>query len=179
MFNPDYQLGLDTALLKQRDLVRFFDIDGVLSVYAYGADGINAVRDEAFDAFMETHDLYQYAAAPVFIKEYIEQYTTPTLNYVVSQSGTEAQDQQKLAFLKRCYPGLFPEDHILFTRSDVKAEAVREALEKNHQGLATPHLFIDDSAGVPPLSRHAARRHPRGARFEPAFTCDTARKRIK
>ena len=104
MFNPDYQLGLDTALLKQRDLVRFFDIDGVLSVYAYGADGINAVRDEAFDAFMETHDLYQYAAAPVFIKEYIEQYTTPTLNYVVSQSGTEAQDQQKLAFLKRCWP---------------------------------------------------------------------------
>ena len=148
MFNPDYQLGLDTALLKQRDLVRFFDIDGVLSVYAYGADGINAVRDEAFDAFMETHDLYQYAAAPVFIKEYIEQYTTPTLNDVVSQSGTEAQDQQKLAFLKRCYPGLFPEDHILFTRSDVKAEAVREALEKNHQGLETPHLFIDDSAGV-------------------------------
>lgn len=148
MFDPNYQLGLDTALLKQRDLVRFFDIDGVLSVYAYGADGINAVRDEAFDAFMETHDLYQYATAPVFIKEYIEQYTTPALNYVVSQSGSEAQDQQKLAFLRRCYPGLFPADHILFTRSDVKADAVRAALEKNHQGLATPHLFIDDSAGV-------------------------------
>ena len=32
MFNPDYQLGLDTALLKQPDLVRFFYIDGVLSV---------------------------------------------------------------------------------------------------------------------------------------------------
>ena len=57
MFDPNYQLGLDTALLKQRDLVRFFDIDGVLSVYAYGADGINAVRDDEFDAFMETHDL--------------------------------------------------------------------------------------------------------------------------
>ena len=63
-------------------------------------------------------------------------------------AATEAQDQQKLTFLRRCYPGLFPEDHILFTRSDVKADAVREALEKNHQGLATPHLFIDDSAGV-------------------------------
>lgn len=148
MFDPNYQLGLDTALLKQRDLVRFFDIDGVLSVYAYGSDGINAVPDEAFDDFMETHDLYQYAEAPAFIREYIEKYTTPALNYVVSQSGTKAQDQQKLAFLSRWYPGLFPADHILFTRSDVKAEAVREALENNHQGLATPHLFIDDSAGV-------------------------------
>lgn len=148
MFDPNYQLGLDTALLKRKDLVRFFDIDGVLSVYAYGADGVNAVRDVEFDEFMETHDLYQYAEAPAFIKEYIEQYTEPNLNYVVSQSGTVAQDQQKIEFLNRCYPGVFSPEHILFTRTDVKADAVRSALEKNHEGLATPHLFIDDSTSV-------------------------------
>ena len=148
MFDPKYQLGLDTALLKRRDLVRFFDIDGVLSVYAYGADGVNAVSDQEFDRFVESHDLYQYAVAPSFIRDYIETYTDPAENYVVSQSGNEYQDRQKIAFIRRCYPGLFPEDHILFTRTDVKADAVRSVLEKRPAGMHTPHLFIDDSAGV-------------------------------
>ena len=148
MFDPKYQLGLDTALLKRRDLVRFFDIDGVLSVYAYGADGVNAVSDQEFDRFVESHDLYQYAVAPSFIRDYIETYTDPAENYVVSQSGNEYQDRQKIAFIRRCYQGLFPEDHILFTRTDVKADAVRSVLEKRPAGMHTPHLFIDDSAGV-------------------------------
>ena len=148
MFDPHYQLGLDTALLKRRDLVRFFDIDGVLSVYGYGSDGINACSDEAIDAFMETQELYRYAAAPAFIQDYIRRYTDPARNYVVSQSGNEAQDRQKRAFLRRCYPGAFPEPHILFTRSNVKADAVRQVLHTMPRGLQTPHLLIDDSAGV-------------------------------
>ncbi len=148
VFDPKYQLGMDTGLLKRRDLIRFFDIDGVLSVYAYGTDGINACPDEMFDAFMETYALYRYAAAPAFMRAYVSRYTEPSRNYVVSQSGNEAQDRQKIEFLNRCYPGLFPVDHIRFTRTSEKADAVRDVLKEMPQGLKTPHLLIDDSAGV-------------------------------
>lgn len=151
MFDPTYQLGLDVSLLTSRDTVRFFDIDGVLSIYGYGTDGINVCSDDKFDTFIETFDLYKYAVAPEFMREYILHYTTPENNYIVSQSGSPAQDKQKIAFVNRCYPGAFPESHILFPRTSDKTEAVRKVLDEMTDGLSTPHIVIDDSVGV--LSR--------------------------
>ena len=88
MYSETYQLGLDRNILTDRNRIRFFDIDGVLSTYAYGADGINAVSDQEFDQFVEHVDLYQKAEGSLLLREYLETYTDPALNYVVSQSGT-------------------------------------------------------------------------------------------
>lgn len=148
MFDPKYQLGLDMSILTSKDAIRFFDIDGVLSVYGYGSDGINVCSDDKFDAFIETIDLYKYAVAPDFIREYIEKYTVPENNYVLSQSGSAAQDKQKIVFVNRCYPGLFLEGHILFSRTSDKTEAVRKVLNEMTDGLSTPHIVIDDSISV-------------------------------
>lgn len=147
-FDPAYQLGLDTRLMRDPQLVRVFDIDGVLAIYGYGSDGINVCSDTEFDAFMESHDLYQYARGTTFMRSYLKSCTTPHLNYVLSQSGNEAQDRQKIAFLKREYDGFFPEDHILFTREPDKTSIVAKLLSEHFDGLATPHLCIDDDVRV-------------------------------
>lgn len=147
-FDPAYQLGLDTKLIRNPHLVRVFDIDGVLAIYGYGSNGINVCSDTEFDAFMETHDLYQYARGTAFMRSYLKSCTAPQLNYVLSQSGNEAQDRQKIAFLKREYNGFFPEDHILFTREPDKANIVAKLLSEHFDGLATPHLCIDDDVRV-------------------------------
>lgn len=148
MFNPEYQLGLDTELLTSKDTIRFFDIDGVLAIYGYGTDGINVCPDDKFDTFIESFELYKYAVAPDFMREYIDCYTIPGNNYVLSQSGSPAQDKQKITFVNRCYPGAFPEDHILFSRTSAKSEIVQQVLAQLPDGLKTPHVMIDDSAGV-------------------------------
>lgn len=148
MFNPEYQLGLDTELLTSKDTIRFFDIDGVLAIYGYGTDGINVCPDDKFDTFIESFELYKYAVAPDFMREYIDCYTVPGNTYVLSQSGSPVQDAQKIAFVNRCYPGAFPEDHILFSRTSDKSEIVQQVLAQLPDGLKTPHVMIDDSAGV-------------------------------
>ncbi len=148
MYNPDYRLGLDLDLLKRKELVRFFDIDGVLAVYAYGSDGINVCGDDEFDAFVEEHDIYETASGSEFIKQYIETYTDCSRNFILSMSGTKTQDAQKIRFINRVYPGLFKPENILFTRDSDKSVTVRETLEQKFEGLKTPHLFIDDDTRV-------------------------------
>lgn len=148
MFDPNYRLGHDTELLKQKDLVRFFDIDGVLAVYGYGSDGINVCGDDEFDAFVEAHDIYKTAIGPDFIKAYITSFSEPDRNFVLSLSSTPTQDKQKIDFINRVYPGLFPKDHILFSRDSDKSIMVKEVLDSKYEGLKTPHLFIDDDTRV-------------------------------
>ncbi|OON86939.1 hypothetical protein BXO88_05190 [Oribacterium sp. C9] len=148
MFDPNYRLGLDLELLKRKDLVRFFDIDGVLAVYGYGSDGINVCGDDEFDAFVEEHDIYETAVGPEFIKQYIETYTDCSRNFILSLSSTKTQDAQKVRFINRVYPGLFKPENILFTRDSDKSVMVKETLEREFDGLNTPHLFIDDDTRV-------------------------------
>lgn len=148
MYSADYQLGLDRSVLTDPTRIRFFDIDGVLSVYAYGIDGINAVSDQEFDRFVESVDLYQSAEGPDFLRQYMFQYSTPSRNYVVSQSGTMTQDAQKRRFIKRLYFDCIPEDHVFFTRTSDKASIIKEILSHTENGLSTPHLAIDDDVRV-------------------------------
>ena len=148
MYSETYQLGLDRNILTDRNRIRFFDIDGVLSTYAYGADGINAVSDQEFDQFVEHVDLYQKAEGSLLLREYLETYTDPALNYVVSQSGSITQDDQKRHFLSRVYHGYFPEDHIFFSRTSEKAPVMKSILLPMQKALQTPHLAIDDDVRV-------------------------------
>lgn len=148
MFDPDYRLGHDTELLKRKDLVRFFDIDGVLAVYGYGSDGINVCSDEEFDDFVESHDIYKTAIGPDFVKDYITAFSEPDRNFVLSLSSTPTQDQQKIDFINRVYPGLFLPENILFSRDSDKSILVKKVLEDKYEGLKTPHLFIDDDTRV-------------------------------
>ncbi len=148
MFDPNYRLGLDTELLQRKDLIRFFDIDGVLAVYGYGSDGVNVCSDTEFDDFVEAHDIYKTAAGPDFIRDYISRFSSPDRNYVVSLSSTPTQDKQKIDFINRVYPGLFVPENILFSREEDKSVIVKDVLRRKYQGLETPHLFIDDDTRV-------------------------------
>lgn len=148
MYDPNYRLGLDLELLKRKDLVRFFDIDGVLAVYGYGSDGINVCGDDEFDEFVEKHDIYETASGPDFIRQYIETYTDCSRNFILSMSSTPTQDAQKVKFINRVYPGLFRPENILFTRESDKSGPVIETLNEKFDGLRTPHLFIDDDTRV-------------------------------
>lgn len=140
-----YILGHDTNLLKDREVIRFFDVDGVLAVYAFGDDGVYVVKDDSeYDEYLKTHDVYESARAPEFLKEYVDRYCDPAKSFVISRSYTDVEDGQKIRFIRREYPQI-PEENILFVRGTPKTEIARQVLEERFGGLTAPHLCIDDT----------------------------------
>ena len=140
-----YILGHDAKLLKDRDVIRFFDVDGVLAVYAFGEDGVYVVQDDRdYDEFLKTHDVYATACAPQFMKEYVKTHCDPEKTFVISRSYTDIEDDQKIRFILREYPQI-PKENILFVRGTSKTDIARQVLEERFGGLSAKHLCIDDT----------------------------------
>ena len=140
-----YILGHDTDLMKSKEVIRFFDVDGVLAVYAFGEDGVYVVRDDRdYDDFLKTHDVYATACAPTFMKEYVENRCDPKKTFVISRSYTDIEDDQKIRFIRREYPTIL-EENILFVRGTSKTDIARKVLEERFGGLTAKHLCIDDT----------------------------------
>lgn len=140
-----YILGHDTDLLKDREAIRFLDVDGVLAVYGFGDDGVYVVKDDRdYDEFLKTHDVYESAQAPAFMKAYVETCCDPARTFVISRSYTDVEDDQKIRFIRREYPQIPPEN-ILFVRGTSKTDIARQVLEERFGGLSAKHLCIDDT----------------------------------
>ncbi|MBQ3390518.1 MAG: hypothetical protein IJG57_05560 [Firmicutes bacterium] len=140
-----YILGHDEDLLKDRDVIRFFDVDGVLAVYGFGDDGVYVVKDDRdYDEYLKTHDVYETARAPEFMKAYVEACCDPAKSFVISRSYTDVEDDQKIRFIRREYPQIPPEN-ILFVRGTAKTDIARQVLQERFGGLSAKHLCIDDT----------------------------------
>lgn len=139
-----YRVGLDKEFITGRDVVRFWDVDGVLAVYGYGELGV----DENLGGLTD-YTIYRDAVAPIFIKNFIEKYTDTGKNYVLSRVSSEEEKVEKLNFVKRNYGDKFKEENVLFTYSKDKTKVIKSVLkELGIDKKRIAYCLIDDSYDV-------------------------------
>lgn len=143
-----YRVGLDKDFLLDKDVVRFWDVDGVLAMYAFGAYGVNGCDDEIYGDYIKNVNPYIDALAPSFLKDYIDLYTKSENNYVVSRILYEEEKDIKIDFILRNYKDRFLEENIYFVNSSDKTLVIKDILGKKFNGLSTKHCLIDDSINV-------------------------------
>jgi hypothetical protein len=143
-----YRVGLDNNLLLDKNVIRFWDIDGVLATFAYGADGVNACDDAFFKDYTRTHNPYLGAIAPNVIKEYMFYYTTKKNNYVISQVCSGYEANQKRDFIVSNYSDYILSDNIYFTDSVDKYDRIYKILDANYKDMNVKYCLIDDSISV-------------------------------
>lgn len=146
--NYFYRIGLDTDFLTSKEIVRFWDIDGVLAVFAYGHNGINVCEDKYFQQYMKEHDPYMDAIAPEFLKEFLWKYTTIENNYVISRYYSEREKENKCDFVLRNYDNRIAYENIYFVSDIDKSVIMSDILDRKYQGVKYKHCLIDDNISV-------------------------------
>lgn len=143
-----YRIGLDTDFLLSKDVVRFFDVDGVLAVYAFGKSGINVCDDADFVEYIKNVNPYYTAMAPDLMQRYILDYTNKKDVFVVSKSFSQEENEYKKQFIIKNYYNYIPEENIYFTNTDDKSGIISNILENKYNGISTRHMHIDDNIYV-------------------------------
>lgn len=143
-----YRKGLDLKFMTDKDLVRFWDVDGVLAIFAYGRDGINVCDEEIYHEYMKNHNPYMDAIVPEVLKEFMFKYSKFENNYVVSKVATELECEKKKEFILKNYKDYISEDNIYFVKSNNKYDIIKEILDTKYKSLDTKHCLIYDSVSV-------------------------------
>lgn len=143
-----YRKGLDLKFLTDKDVVRFWDVDGVLGIFAYGKNGINVCEESYFQEYMKKCNPYMDAVAPEVLKEFMFKFTDSKNNYVVSQVKTEIERDKKRDFILKNYKDFILEENIFFVDSKNKYDIIKEILKTKYKSIKTKHCLIDDNPAV-------------------------------
>lgn len=101
-------------MAKDPRAVLVFDIDGVLAAYEYGERNHNACRDDEWEEFMKTHDVYEDARPIKTIQNFLKKYTDPTRVFACSVAESYEVDQKK-KFVTDNY--LIPKENVICVQS--------------------------------------------------------------
>lgn len=148
-----YRIGLDKQFLIEKEIIRFWDIDGVLATFAYGSYGVNVCEDKYFKEYMKIHNPYMDAVAPNFLINFLYDNTNIENNYVVSRKYSAIELEQKLDFINRNYKNRILSDNVFFVDSLDKSTVIKEILDTKYNGLNTKHCLIDDNIEVLSLAQ--------------------------
>lgn len=144
----DQIFGLDKHRLTDKKLVRCFDVDGVLMTYAYGTNGIYAYRNDKFQEYLKTNNIYKTATAPLLIKEYIDNCTIKENNFVITKVYTDTEFEYKRAAIMEKYPNKFDESQIFSVKcNEHKASLMQYFADIKNVG-ENGIVMIDDSLEV-------------------------------
>lgn len=148
-----YRVGLDKQFLIDKSVIRFWDIDGVLSTFAYGGNGVNVCEDKYFQEYMKNHNPYMDALAPSFLINFLYDNTNIENNYVVSRKYSDIELEQKLDFINMNYKNRILAENVFFVDSLDKSTVIKEILNTKYNGLDTRHCLIDDNINVLSLAQ--------------------------
>lgn len=144
-----YALGTDLGYITDKSVVRFWDVDGVLCVYGFGLNGVNACDDSCFQEYMKEHNIYAEAKPIPFVQEFMEKYTLSAHNYVVSKVYSEYEKECKKDFVNTHYHDWISENNIFFVMGNDKTRVMRQILNTRYFGVYnTKHCIIDDTVEV-------------------------------
>lgn len=127
--------------LLQTDTVIFFDVDGVLAPYEFGANK-HCIDDEEWDRKMTAgEDMYSTVSPIRLFQNFIERKGTENV-YVCSKASTEEWDSK----LKFCYDGYgIPKDHIIRTSSKPEKVEVLKNFAKKHNIPENKIAMVEDT----------------------------------
>ena len=135
-------------IMKSKNAVLIFDVDGVLAAYEFGKRNHNACSDEEWQKMFEDGSVYKNARPIKTIKKWLKKYSNTDRVFVCTKSYTEAETEDKVRFITENYP--IKTENIFAVKTD---EEKLDVLKKIHTDIF-PDLkekyivMIDDTISV-------------------------------
>ena len=134
-------------LLKDKNSVLVFDIDGVLAILEFGEYNHYYASDEDWDNFVNgDNNLYTEDKVSKKMQSFIN-----TLNkkrvYVITQIGVEKEGQYKKEYAEKYY-GILPENVFFVYRNNDKISRLDEIRSKHPEIEDYQLIMIDDTPDV-------------------------------
>ena len=134
-------------ILKDKDSVIAFDVDGCLAKLEFGEYNHYTYSDQEWiDALRNGGDFYDKDKVSPKLKAFIESKDINNI-YVITKSYTEYEDEAKYKYLTTYYNIL--KDHIYCVREDIlKKERLKEIKDKYPNLEDNKIIMVDDSVDV-------------------------------
>lgn len=135
-------------LLKSKDAVLIFDVDGVLAAYEFGKRNHNACNDEDWQKLFEESSVYENIRPIKTIKKWLKKYGNPDRTFVCTKSYTDAETEDKVKFVTKNYP--IKTENVFAVKTD---DEKLEVLKKIHNDIFPDTkekyiIMIDDTINV-------------------------------
>ena len=134
-------------LLQESDIVRVFDVDGVLALQEWGEYNHFDLSDEEW-AIMANEKKHFYG--PHLVSKKMQNYLSDKdkdRTFVISKAYTDNEDESKVFFCTEYYG--IPEDHIFFVRSDrEKVEVFKKIIALFPELPKHKFVMIEDTVSI-------------------------------
>ena len=133
-------------LLKDKNSVLVFDIDGVLAVLEFGKYNHYYASDEDWDKFVEDNNLYTEDKVSKKMQEFLKDIDKDRV-YVITQIGTDKEGIYKKEYAVKYY-GIKPENIYFVYRNNDKISKLNEIRNKHPEAEDYQLIMIDDTPDV-------------------------------
>ncbi len=133
-------------LLKDKNSVLVFDIDGVLAVLEFGKYNHYYASDEDWDKFVEDNNLYTEDKVSKKMQEFLKDIDKNRV-YVITQIGTDKEGIYKKEYAVKYY-GIKPENIYFVYRNNDKISKLNEIRNKHPEAEDYQVIMIDDTPDV-------------------------------
>ncbi len=133
-------------LLKDKNSVLVFDIDGVLAVLEFGKYNHYYASDEDWDKFVEDNNLYTEDKVSKKMQEFLKDIDKNRV-YVITQIGTDKEGIYKKEYAVKYY-GIKPENIYFVYRNNDKISKLNEIRNKHPEVEDYQVIMIDDTPDV-------------------------------
>lgn len=134
--------------MENEESVLVFDVDGVLAAYEYGEYNHNACRDEDWNDYLKTNNVYADARPLVTLQKWLSKYGNPERIFVCTNSADESEFKKKADFVTSNYP--IKKENILMAKNSLdKLNVIKEIHTLYFPTLDEKKIImIDDTAKV-------------------------------
>ncbi len=133
-------------LLKDKNSVLVFDIDGVLAILEFGEYNHYYASDEDWDKFVEDNNLYTEDKVSKKMQEFLKD-TDKNRVYVITQIGIDKEGTYKKEYAEKYY-GIKPENIYFVYRNNDKISKLNEIRNKHPEVEDYQVIMIDDTPDV-------------------------------
>lgn len=133
-------------LLKDKNSILVFDIDGVLALLEFGEYNHYYASDEDWDKFVENHNLYTEDKVSKKMQEFLKCIDKERV-YVITQIGIDKEGQYKKEYVEKYYE-INPNNVYFVYRNNDKISKLNEIKSKHPEVRDYQVIMIDDTPDV-------------------------------
>ncbi len=133
-------------LLKDKNSILVFDIDGVLALLEFGEYNHYYASDDDWDKFVEDNNLYTEDKVSKKMQEFLKDIDKNRV-YVITQIGIDKEGIYKKEYAEKYY-GIKPENIYFVHRNNDKISKLHKIRNKHPKAKDYQVIMIDDTPDV-------------------------------
>ena len=133
------QMSKIMSVVINEDSVLVFDVDGVLAPYEYGEYNHNACRDDVYEEYMKTHNIYDGLRPLKTIQNVLEEHNNPKRVFTCSVAAPYEVEAKK-SFVLKNYD--IPEENIIFVESKKEKLSVLHKIHDEYFPDLDPKMVV-------------------------------------